>query len=256
MIYKKVIPGSSSRLGFVDHNETYGRHILDRIVKHFEIKKCVDIGCGGGSDLFIVRKYHPEAELFGVDFDLQNSDKLKSLGIKPIALNIENDRLPFEDESVDFVIANQILEHTKEIFWINHEIFRCLKINGVLFMGVPNVLSFHNRILMLFGYHPTCSKLTSGHVRVFSKKDVALFYHNIGSSFCRLEKFYGSQFYPFSKTIARFLSKIFPTMSVASFYIIRKVGVYQGEFIKWPRYAQLETNYFTGQEDISAVPER
>lgn len=247
MIYRKVIPGSKSRLTIVDHNETYGRHILDKIVKRIEISKCVDIGCGSGNDLSIVKQNHPNAELFGIDFGLWNSDKLKSLGIKPVSMNIENDKLPFEDDSVDFIIANQVLEHTKEVFWINHEIFRCLKVNGIFFMGVPNVLSLHNRILMTLGYHPTCNKLTSAHVRVFSKRDVAQFYCNIGNSFCRLEQFYGSQFYPFPKVIARFLSKLFPTMAVASFYVIKKINKYGSEFIEWPKHAQLETNYFTGQ---------
>ncbi|MBP8994948.1 MAG: class I SAM-dependent methyltransferase [Bacteroidales bacterium] len=247
MIFRKVIPGSTSKLTIVDHNETYGRYILDKIVKNIEILKCVDIGCGDGSDLSIVKKYHPNAELFGIDFSLCNSDKLKSLGINPISLNIENSKLPFEDESIDFIIANQVLEHTKEIFWINHEVFRCLKVNGVFFMGVPNLLSLHNRILMTLGFHPTANKLTSAHVRVFSKRDTVLFYRHIGNSFCSLEDFYGSQFYPFPKTIARFLSKLFPTMAFSSFYLIRKINNYKGEFIGWPKHAQLETNYFTGQ---------
>jgi len=183
-----------------------------------------------------------------VDFGSWNNDKLKSLGIEPIVMNIESDKLPFEDESIDFITANQVLEHTKEIFWINHEIFRCLKVNGYFFMGVPNVLALHNRILMMFGYHPTCSKMTSGHIRVFSKKDVSSFYRNIGGSFCKVEQFYGAQFYPFPKVIARFLSKIFPTYAIASFYVIHKINKYNSEFIDWPKYAQLETNYFTGKK--------
>lgn len=232
----------------MDHNETYGRHILKNTVKQIKISKCVDIGCGEGYDLSIVKQYHPDAELFGIDFISRNSEKLKSLGIKLIIMDIEKDKLPFQDESIDFVIANQILEHTKEIFWINHEIFRCLKVSGILYMGVPNLLSLHNRILMLLGYHPTSSKLLSAHVRVFSKRDVTQFYYLIGNSFCRLEHFYGSQFYPFPKAIARFFSKLFPTLAFGSFYVIRKINKYKGEFLEWPKYAQLETNYFTGQK--------
>lgn len=250
MIYKEVIPGSTSRLTIVDHNETYGRHILEKIVRQNKINRCVDLGCGDGSDLSIVKKYYPEAELYGIDFGLWNADKLKALGIRPLVVNIEKDKFPFEDESVDFIIANQILEHTKEIFWINHEIFRCLKPGGILYIGVPNVLSLHNRILMLFGYQPTCNKMISAHVRIFSRRDVSLFYKTIASEFCRVEKFYGSQFYPFPKTIARFLSGIFPAMSFSSFYVIRKTGKYNGEFLKWPEYAKLETNFFIGKKEI------
>lgn len=249
MILKKVIPGSASRLTTVDHEETYGRHILEKVIQHLKINKCVDIGCGNGSDLSIVKKHHPNAELFGVDFGTWNNDKLKSLGIQPVVVNIENDRLPFDDESVDLIIGNQVLEHAKEMFWINHEIFRCLKVGGIFFLGVPNVLSLHNRLLMMFGYHPTCSKMISGHIRVFSKKDVSLFYNHAGGSVCKIEKFYGAQFYPFPKSIARCLAKIFPAYAVTSFYIIKKIGQYNNEFLDWPKQAQLETNYFTGKAE-------
>jgi len=61
-------------------------------------------------------------------------------GIKPMSVNIEAEPLPLENESVELVIANQVLEHTKEIYWINHEIFRTLKVGGHLYLGVPNVL--------------------------------------------------------------------------------------------------------------------
>ena len=49
-------------------------------------------------------------------------EELKSLGVSVFALHIERDALPFEDGSVDIVIANQILEHTKEFFWIFHQV--------------------------------------------------------------------------------------------------------------------------------------
>jgi ubiquinone/menaquinone biosynthesis C-methylase UbiE len=51
-------------------------------------------------------------------------EELKSLGVSVFALHIERDALPFEDGSVDIVIANQILEHTKEFFRIFHQVSR------------------------------------------------------------------------------------------------------------------------------------
>ena len=38
--------------------------------------------------------------------------------------NIERDDLPLADGQADLIIANQVLEHTKEIFWIFHEVSR------------------------------------------------------------------------------------------------------------------------------------
>lgn len=246
LIFRKVIPGSTSRLTIVDHNESYGRHILEKIVKNKKIERCLDIGCGNGDDLSIISKIYPESELLGIDFGKWNNEKLKTMNIKLLSVNIEIEPLPFENNSIDFIIANQILEHTKEIFWINHEIFRCLKTGGYLFLGMPNLLSFHNRILMTFGYHPTQHKLTSAHVRPFSKKDVFNFYKVIGSEFCEVAGFWGSQFYPFPPKIARPLSRFFPNFSFSIFFLIKKTNKYNNKFIEWPKIAQLETNYFTG----------
>lgn len=258
MFIKKVIPGSTSRLLFVDHSETYGRHILDKIVRNETITTCLDLGCGDGKDLHVVKTSHPNAELIGLDAIFLDRATLNNNNIKQIVTNIENTKLPFESNSMDFIIANQIIEHTKEVFFINHEIFRCLKVGGAIFLGVPNILSLHNRILMLFGYHPTCNKMTSAHVRVFSKKDVKAFYHEIGYSFCRVEQFHGSQFYPFPKPIARFLSALFPSFAYSNFYLIRKINPYTDEFLTWPSRAQLATNYYTGEHihDLYAHPPR
>jgi hypothetical protein len=51
IIFRGVIPGSSSRLTIVDNKEICGRHILRKAIKDFLIKKCVDLGCDNGNDL-------------------------------------------------------------------------------------------------------------------------------------------------------------------------------------------------------------
>jgi len=246
MFLGKVLPGSTSRLTTVAHNETYGRHILKKIVSNKQLNLCVDLGCGGGTDLSIVKSQNPNAELFGVDYGNWNSEALNGLGIKLLSLNIENDQLPFDNESIDLIIANQIMEHTKEVFWINHQIFMDLKIGGYFFLGVPNILSFHNRLLGLLGFHPTQHKSYSAHVRPFSKRDVYEYYNIIGSEFCKIVGFWGSQFYPFPRSTARILSKLFPSSSFSIFFLIKKTEQYKNQFIQYPEKANLETNFFIG----------
>jgi SAM-dependent methyltransferase len=247
-MFRDVVPGQQSRLTLVDHTETYGRHILRKITRKLTVSRCVDLGCGSGDDLLLVKSNHPDSDLIGVDVGGWNKDKLASQGIVPLVLNIEQDSLPFEDETVDLIIANQVLEHTKELFWINHEIFRSLKVGGCLYLGVPNVLSLHNRILGLFGIHPTCAKIISAHVRAFSKRDTLLFYRAIARDFMELEDFYGAQFYPFPRTMARPLAFLLPSLAFSIFFLIRKTSRYDGEFIRWPASAELETNFYLGSE--------
>jgi SAM-dependent methyltransferase len=245
-MFRNVVPGTGSRLTIVDHTETYGRHILDKVIHNLDISICVDLGCGNGDDLWVVKNNYPKSRCIGIDFGGWNKEKLIERGIEPVLVNIENQPLPLESESVDFIIANQILEHTKEIYWINHEIFRTLKIGGYLYLGVPNVLSLHNRVLGIFGIHPTSSKMISAHIRVFSRNDTLLFYKVIATDFAVVKGFYGSQFYPFPKLIARPLAAILPSFAFTIFFLIKKTEKYNGEFIEWLSKAQLETNFFTG----------
>jgi SAM-dependent methyltransferase len=246
MFLRTVVPGSTSRLTIVDHTESYGRHILARAIEGKRLLNCLDIGCGGGFDLAIISRHHPHAELFGIDFGDWNAAALRSINVQPLSVNVESQRLPFDDDALDFIIANQVIEHTKEVFWINHEIFRCLRVGGHLFLGVPNILSLHNRVLMALGHHPTQHKLTSAHVRPFSKRDVFRFYDDIGGDFCRIDGFWGAQFYPFPKLPARMLSWAFPSLSFSIFFLIQKTAASGTAFIDWPKKAQLETNFFTG----------
>ena len=71
------------------------------------------------------------------------------------SLNIENDSLPFPNGSVDVLILNQVLEHTKEILWIFHETTSALRVGGKVILGAPNLAAGHNRILLVFGKQPS-----------------------------------------------------------------------------------------------------
>ena len=46
---KKVTPGTTSRLTIVDHAETYGRHLLRRVVRELAVADCVDLGAAPGT---------------------------------------------------------------------------------------------------------------------------------------------------------------------------------------------------------------
>ena len=168
---------------------------------------------------------------------------LESKKIKTYQIDIETTSLPFHDESVDLVICNQILEHTKELFYILHDINRVLKIGGHFIVGVPNVASLHNRICLLFGKHPTQFKACSAHIRCFSKNDFLLFLEECFPGGNMLVRFSGSQFYPFPRYVSRKLASLFPTMAFSIFFLIQKQKKYNSSFIEYPVKANLETNF-------------
>ena len=156
---------------------------------------------------------------------------------------MEGEKLPFEDETVDILIVNQILEHCKEIFWIFHELTRVLKVNGILIVGVPNLGSFHNRILLILGKQPSCIKINSAHVRGFTYSGLNNFLNQIYPEGYEIKKFNGSKFYPFSSSIAKILSWLFPAISFGIFFKFKKTLSYKYNFLVSTK--NLDTNYFS-----------
>lgn len=229
---------------FVSAMESYGPHVIERFADELnDVRYAVDLGAGTGRDLSIVGRLHPEARLAAVEAHPESCRTLESIVDEVHTLDLEQDSLPFADESIDLVIANQVLEHTKELFWITHEISRTLKVGGHLLIGVPNVASLHNRVLLAFGRHPTSCKACSGHVRAFSKRDTLTFFEAPFPGGYELVAFAGSQFYPLPPKLSRLAARLAPSAATVIFFLLRKQRAYSGEYAAYPASAHLETNY-------------
>ena len=161
-------------------------------------------------------------------------------------MDVERDSLPFDSESVDVVIANQVLEHIKEIFWVFHECSRVLRNNGYMIVGVPNLASFHNRVMLFFGRQPSPIKIHSAHVRGFTKHGFNKFLENTWPEGYELKSFAGSNYYPFPPVLAKPLAKLFPGSSAGSFFLLQKRRPYYDSFLKYPAVEELETNFYLG----------
>lgn len=160
----------------IDKKLNYGRHIIREFAQKIQNYKTVlDSGAGQGDDLEIYRLVNLYAKLFALEEFESNINMLNSRGIEASKCNIEKQKFPFDDESIDVINANQILEHTKEIFWIFHEATRTLRTGGYLVLGVPNLASLHNRFLLALGKQPTSIKNSYAHLRAFTKGDLIEF---------------------------------------------------------------------------------
>lgn len=121
----------------------YGREIIVEWAKQACQKKeevtVLDLGLGEGTDLLNIRNalQGKKLHLHGLESYAPNVKKAKENGIEVSIFNLERERFPYEDQSIDLIIANQVLEHTKEIIWITSEISRILKWGGYFFAGFP-----------------------------------------------------------------------------------------------------------------------
>lgn len=226
-----------------------GRHVVKEMLeKAGKFENLVDIGAGDGHDILTGRSINKDAEYYAVENYPPKVLILKKNNIKVLQINIENEKIPLENGSIDIVIANQVIEHAKEIFWIFHEISRILKKNGHLIIGLPNLAALHNRILLLFGRQPRCIQNNSAHVRGFASPDLFEFLNSVFPYGYSLKLYRGSNFYPFSPAISKTLAKWFPSLAVTSFFLFTKQKDYRDEFLQYPATKRLATNFYVGNE--------
>ncbi len=233
---------------FVDTRLNYGREVVAEfgsVIAPFRV--ALDLGAGPGADLCSLRSVCSEAHLHGVDVISDNQDTLRSYGFTAHSLDLERDPLPFEDEAVDLIVSNQVMEHLKDVFWVMHEISRCLAVGGHLIVGVPNLASLHNRILLMSGRQPTSINNSSAHLRGYTKGDMVRLMENgfPGGYECLAVR--GANFYPFPRYPATWLARWFPTFAWGVFLLMKKTMPYDKGFLTWPVEASLETNFYVGR---------
>ena len=231
----------------IDRRLNYGRHLVAKYLQQAApFNQALDLGAGHGDDLIAARNACPEAQLHGVECFDQYARELRAQDITTHAINLERDKLPFDDQVIDVVIANQILEHCKEVFWLLHEVSRTLSVGGHLIVGVPNLASAHNRLLLLLGKQPSVIQNHSAHVRGYTRGDFMKLLNTCFPGGYELSQWGGSNFYPFPAPIARPLAATLPSMAWGMFLMLKKTKPYDDGFLKHPIEARLETNFYLG----------
>lgn len=231
----------------IDRSLNYGRDAIAEFLAQISPKGTViDLGAGPGTDLLGARETEPDARLVAIESEPTLVELLKKRGIETHAIDIERDTLPLQNEEADVVIANQILEHTKDIFWIMHEVTRVLKVGGSLIVGVPNLASLHNRVLLALGRQPSVIKTDSAHVRGFTKHDLVNFYDTCYPNGYRLESIRGANFYPLPASLAKPMARLMPTLAWGLTLRFVKTRPYKGGFLHRLDSARFETNFYRG----------
>lgn len=118
-------------------------------------KRVLDLACG----------ISPFSKSFGgkvcgID-DNQEAVKLANKnGIKAKLGNVE-ERFDYPNNYFDFVIASHIIEHLINPDHLILESKRVLKRGGLLIVITPNLASWMNRLLLLFGFQPFFSEVST-----------------------------------------------------------------------------------------------
>ena len=83
--------------------------------------------------------------------DINNNFKAKEIDNSIEFLLCDLDKIfPFKDETFDYVVAVEVIEHLENPWNFLREINRVLKKGGKLCLTTPNIHSIHQRIFFLF----------------------------------------------------------------------------------------------------------
>lgn len=171
--------------------------IIQNFLKDKKALKILDIGWWNAYILkYIINEEH---EKYLVDISEIAINNTKNTKIKSYLRDINIEKLPFEDNSFDFIISTEVIEH---IFNYEHylkEINRVLKINWNFLITTPNLTWFASRITTLLGEPPVAMSIDEWHIRVFrySGKKLWLKQKLENAGFKIKERFSNNAYFPF-----------------------------------------------------------
>jgi len=114
----------------------------------------LDLGCGDCSLTHYVAECVKAKQVYCVDVDYGSLRKASLLGYRTYKLDLNIDKLPFENEYFGIVTAFDIIEHLMSPDNMLSEAYRSLREGGFFLLSTPNITSWYNRVLMLLGEPP------------------------------------------------------------------------------------------------------
>ncbi|UCG54872.1 MAG: class I SAM-dependent methyltransferase [Dehalococcoidia bacterium] len=109
------------------------------------------IGCRTSTLSSLLGKLYELERINGIDIDNDFLTISQRRGIDAKKCNINDQHLPYKDETFDVVLFCKVLEHLQNYHLAMNQIYGIIEKNGTLIITTPNVASLRNRITLLFG---------------------------------------------------------------------------------------------------------
>jgi ubiquinone/menaquinone biosynthesis C-methylase UbiE len=154
--------------------------------------KILDVGCGDGG--FVVR-FKKFCEVWGLDISRIAVKKALNAGVNAYVVDVSSQRLPFPDRFFDIVYMGDVIEHLVNPDFAVEEVARIIKTDGYMVLSTPNLASWLNRLILLFGMQPLFSEVSTlrqfgrfkgrtafsvGHLRLFTYRALKEFLEYYG----------------------------------------------------------------------------
>jgi ubiquinone/menaquinone biosynthesis C-methylase UbiE len=209
--------------------------------------KLLEIGTSGVIPI-VLDKFAPDLEVVVTEFDLKQPKKGSTTvqvgkykkTLECYRVNLESTKLPAKDESFDYVVCSEVIEHLeRDPMFMLKEINRVLKTSKSLILTTPNVVSSRGITKMLLGIEP--------YFYMQYNRDLSLYRHNYEYSIHSLTKllkaagFDGSAWTedtfedPIMRDIQKLRSIGYPMNHIGDniFTVSSKVSAPTGEYPDW-----------------------
>jgi ubiquinone/menaquinone biosynthesis C-methylase UbiE len=113
----------------------------------------LDCGCREGDNALRIAQQIGTHQLIGLDYVHSALNRASKRGIFCIQSNL-NENIPLYNESVDMILATDVIEHLINPSTFVKEMFRVLKPSGYIILDTPNLASWHNIFALLIGIQP------------------------------------------------------------------------------------------------------
>jgi len=204
------------------------------------VSTLLDCGCSDGELTAQIAKAVKTTKTIGIDVVPEQIAKAKVRGIEAIVGNLDKG-LNLPDESVDMLVASQVIEHVADTDGLAKEFYRVLKPNGYLVLGTPNLSAFPNILFLILGKQPTIAEVSDvalvntwsprntsvdrvgpAHRRIFTRGALKGFLQYYGFE---CEKMVGFGFLPLPPLLGRIAAAILPVYSWNILVRARKLKV-------------------------------
>jgi SAM-dependent methyltransferase len=182
----------------------------------------LDVGCWDGAFSQRCSSVLGAERILGVEVYEAPALAAEKRGLEVARIDLEAERFPWPDASVDVVVCNQVLEHLKNIWLPMAEMHRVLKPGGHALLSVPNLASLHNRVLLALGHQPTSIFVFGPHVRGYSFREFCDFVELDGAY--EIERRRSAGFYPVPSPWSVPLSALWRGAGHTTIVLARKAG--------------------------------
>jgi SAM-dependent methyltransferase len=125
------------------------------------VERLLDIGCGFGGLARLTGDYLDAHEVHGVDIDPRVVDEASEKKVSVVLQDASAGPLPYEDGYFDLVMTLGMMDYLNYFDGVIREISRITRIGGTLLVSLPNLASWHNRLMLLLGYQPRDIEISS-----------------------------------------------------------------------------------------------